>query len=150
MTVYKENRHSILISCSFSEALCEIIRWGQAPWWPKNSLMCFVRKSAGEVGLGTRYRQKVLLPFAPSWDVEVTDLTDRSITRHFLNGMFTGQESVSLRSRGSEVEVNYEMSYQVNGLLNRIFWPLVFRRLHDNNIEAILANLKKYLEGNIR
>jgi hypothetical protein len=142
----KENRHSVIVHCQFKEALAEIIRWGEAPWWPKNSLMRFTRQDLGPVQKGTRYRQKVILPFAPSWDVEVTDVTAFSTTRRFLNGLFCGQETVRLQSEGETIKVFYAMIYEVNGIFNKILWALVFRRLHDNNIETILANLKDFLE----
>ena len=146
MTICKENYHSVLIACAPKQASSEIIRWGEAVWWPKNSLMRFEREGAGEVKVGTRYRQKVLMPFAPSWDVEVTRLADSGITRRFLNGMFTGEETVALKPSGPGIEVSYRMSYSINGSLNRVLWPLVFRRLHDRSIEEILANLKEFLE----
>ena len=142
----RENRHAILVSCRLSEAIPEIIRWGEAPWWPKNSLMRFVRQDQGSVRPGARYRQDVLLPLAPSWDVEVERITAESITRRFLNGMFEGGETVSLKENASGIEVDYVMNYRVKGTFNRILWNLIFCRLHDANIEAILSSLKKFLE----
>jgi len=142
----KENNHSIIVHSKVKEALAEIISWGESSWWPKNSLMRFVRQGPRLVEKGTRYRQEVLLPFAPSWDVEVSSVTDLSITRRFLNGMFSGQETVSLKGQDPAVTVFYKMTYEVNGILNKILWVLIFRRLHDRNIEAILASLKSFLE----
>ncbi len=142
----KENRHTILISCSRADAVPEIIRWGEADWWPKNSLMRFTRSDKGPVVVGTRYRQEVLMPFAPSWDAQVQDLSDSGITRRFMNGMFEGSETVSCGENASGVEVVYLMRYRVRGILNWLLWNPVFRRMHDANIEAILANLKEYLE----
>ena len=108
--------------------------------------MRFVRQGSGPVQKGVRYRQEVLLPFTPSWDVEVSQITAWSITRRFLNGMFSGQETVSLKGEDSAIAVFYKMIYEVNGILNKILWTLFFRRLHDKNIKAILANLKSFLE----
>lgn len=146
---YRENRHVILIKARPGEVLTEIIRWGEAAWWPKDSLMSFFRPLKGAVELGTRYRQKVLLPFAPSWDVEVTALSDKGITRKFLNGMFSGQETVSMKEGLGGVEVNYLMHYRVNGAANSALWTLLFNKLHDRNIEAILKNLKEYSEKSL-
>ena len=140
------NRHAIAIKCDGNALLKEIVLWGEAEWWPKKSLMRFERLTEGEIKNGTRYRQSVLLPFAPSWDVEVGDLNKNSITRAFLNGMFSGSETISFLPAHSGFEVCYEMRYEVRGFLNRILWRLVFRNLHDQNIEAILHNLKEYLE----
>ena len=108
--------------------------------------MTFKREGSGAVQAGTRYRQKVLLPLAPSWDVEVTSITQDSITRKFLNGMFTGEETVNLHPKAQGLEVQYLMHYQINGVLNNVLWKLMFERLHNSNIEAILQNLKKDLE----
>ena len=140
------NFHSIVIHCSLEEARPEIIQWGEARWWPKNSQMSFVRKTKTPVEKGTRYQQKVLLPFAPSWDVEVVALGEQSITRQFLNGMFRGSETVSIEPFGPDSEIRYIMNYQINGLLNKILWSLVFERMHNKNIEAILSSLKEFLE----
>lgn len=145
---YHENRHAVLIKARPGEVAAEIIRWGEAAWWPKDSLMSFARSLKGPIELGTRYRQKVLLPFAPCWDVEVTALSGKGITRKFLNGMFSGQETVSMKEARDGVEVNYFMHYRVNGALNKALWALLFKKLHDRNIERILINLKKYLERN--
>ena len=146
MSIFKENKHSILVHCLFQEAYPEIVLWGEASWWPKGSLMRFVRKDSGPVAMGTRYRQQVLLPFAPAWDVEVGGLDAGSITRQLLNGMFSGSETISLEPAGPEIEIRYVMRYQINGVINKVMWPLVFERLHNRNIEEILSNLKKYLE----
>ena len=146
MSSLKVNKHSILIKAGFQPALLEIIRWGESPWWPANSLMRFNRQDKSPVQKGTRYRQLVLFPFAPSWDVEVTSITGSSITRRFLNGMFYGEETVSLRIEKDGVIVDYVMNCAVRGFSNKILWALIFRRLHDSNIEAILAHLKNFLE----
>lgn len=141
------NRHAIVIKCDDNALLKEIVLWGEAVWWPKKSLMRFERLTEGEVKEGTRYRQLVLLPFAPNWDVEVNGLSKNSITRVFLNGMFSGSETVSFLPTHFGFEVCYDMRYQVRGFLNRFLWRLFFRSLHDRNIEAILHNLKRYLEN---
>jgi uncharacterized membrane protein len=143
---YHENRHAVLIKARPGEVAAEIIRWGEAAWWPKDSLMSFFRLLKGPIELGTRYRQRVLLPFAPSWDVEVTALSDKGVTRKFLNGMFSGQETVSMKETRDGIEVSYLMHYRVNGALNWAIWVLFFKKLHDRNIEAILKNLKEYSE----
>jgi len=140
------NRHSIMVNCRPDVLLNEIILWGEAVWWPKNSLMRFERKTKGVIAPGVVYRQSVLLPFAPSWNVEVESVTKNSITRRFLNGMFRGFETISFKPASSGFEVIYEMHYGLHGFFNKIMWPLIFRKLHDNNIEAILKNMKRYLE----
>ncbi len=142
----RENRHSILVHCSEEALVPEIVAWGEAPWWPRGSLMRFVRLTDGPVGVGTRYRQEVRLPFAPSWDVAVTAVGPYSITRSFLNGMFTGSETLSARQEPGGMRVVYEMDYEVRGMVPRALWVLILRYLHDANIRRILKNLKRYCE----
>ncbi|MFH1692266.1 MAG: hypothetical protein ABIC68_06875 [Candidatus Omnitrophota bacterium] len=140
------NKHSIIVASSPSEAFVEIVRWGEASWWPKASLMSFKRQTQGEIREGTVYRQKVMLPFAPSWNAEVKKLTDSSITRMFFDGMFEGCETVGMAARADGLEIVYEMHYRLKGVFNRLMWSLIFNKLHDQNIEMILRNLKEYLE----
>ena len=143
----KPNRHSIIVKTVDARGLREqIILWGEASWWPGKSLMKFERLTQGRVESGTRYRQRVLLPLAPAWCVEVTSLTERSITRTFLDGMFRGFETVSFSPHENGFKVAYEMNYEVQGLANRCLWPVFFRRLHDRNIEEILKSLKAFME----
>lgn len=142
----KINRHSIVIASGPQEAFKEIVRWGESSWWPEKSLMCFKRQTQGEVQEGALYRQQVMLPFAPSWNAKVEKLTDSSITRVFSDGMFDGHETVAMAARANGLEVVYEMCYQVKGVFNRLMWRMIFNKLHDQNIEMILRNLKEYLE----
>jgi hypothetical protein len=144
--VFEENKHSIVVRSDPATARFEILWWGEAFWWPKKSLMRFVRLTERPVQKGTRYRQEVLIPFAPVWDVEIENITDTSVTRRFLNGMFKGFETVSIAALRGSVEINYRMHYEVQGFLNRLLWQLFFQKLHDNNIEMILASLKEFLE----
>jgi len=144
--VFNENRHDIVIKSDPASVRNEILWWGEAAWWPQNSLMRFVRLTERPLRKGTRYKQEVTIPFAPSWEVEIDSLTDTSITRRFLNGMFAGFETVSFIDRAGNVEVSYRMHYECQGFLNRFLWLFVFQAMHDKNIELILASLKAFLE----
>jgi hypothetical protein len=153
------NTHTVAISAAPEKVYPQIIQWGEAPWWPKKSRMRFIRTRGETIQEGTRYRQRVLLPCAPSWDVEIQGVTPRSITRAFLNGMFLGYETVSVSpagppagpqagpQAGAGTQVLYEMHYQVRGFFNRMLWPIAFEKMHDANIKAILKNLKSFVEG---
>jgi len=141
-----ENRHGVLVHSAPQAVFPEIVAWGEASWWPRRSLMRFVRLTDGFVGAGTRYRQEVRLPFAPSWDAKVTAVTMTSITRTFLNGMFNGFETVSLRPQAEGTFVEYRMCYEIKGAANCVMWFLAFRYLHDANIRRILKNLKRFCE----
>ncbi|MGE5280538.1 MAG: SRPBCC family protein [Deltaproteobacteria bacterium] len=140
------NRHAILVHCPPAQVVPEIVTWGEAGWWPRGCLMRFIRLTDGPVAAGTRYRQQVRMPFAPSWEAQVTEVTAQSITRSFLNGMFSGSETVCVREEAGAARVTYAMTYEVRGAVNRVLWPLVLRRLHDANIRRILENLKRHCE----
>lgn len=147
MRALELNTHTVTIGAAPDKVYPEIIRWGEAGWWPKKSQMRFIRVGGAGIQKGTRYRQQVLLPLAPSWDVEVEEVTPRSITRAFLNGMFEGYETVSVSPVGAGTHVLYEMHYRVRGFFNRMLWPVVFEKMHDANIKEILKNLKNFIEG---
>ena len=139
------NHHFILIEAAKELVAPQVILWGEAVWWPKNSSMKFTRLTPGDIRVGTRYRQKVLLPFAPSWEVEVTGLiADHEIERTFLNGIFKGKETVSVQERSNGTKVDYRLQYQLRGLVNTILWPGIFSKMHDQNIEMILNALREY------
>lgn len=102
---------------------------------------------APSIQKGTIYRQKVLLPFAPSWLTIVTEIIEKkSISRKFLNGLLEGQETISVSPCDERLKVEYLMNYKIKGRLNNFLWRLFFNKMHDNNIRLILDNLKEYLE----
>jgi len=144
----KLNHHFILIEAPADLIAPEVILWGEALWWPKNSSMQFIRLTPTEIQVGTKYRQKVLLPLAPMWEAEVTGLIPgKEIERTFLNGIFKGTETVTLEERYNGTKVEYAMHYEVLGILNQILWQLFFQRLHDQNIEMILKALQDYVSN---
>ena len=143
---YQLNHHFILVDAAKELVAPQAILWGEALWWPKNSSMKFTRLTPGDIRVGTRYRQEVLLPFAPSWEVEVTGLiTDHEIERTFLNGIFKGKETVSVQECSNVTKVDYRLQYQLRGFINTILWPMVFARMHDQNIKMILKALQEYI-----
>lgn len=139
-----QNHHFVLIEAPEKIVGPEIILWGEASWWPPKCSMRFTRKTISKLAIGAEYEQRVV-PVGPHWDVRVTKLIpDREIERTFLNGMFRGKESVSIEGRYNGTKVNYLMQFEVKGPINSILWGLVYRRLHDKNIELILSALKDY------
>ena len=139
------NYHFVLIEAPEEIVGPEVILWGEAPWWPQKCSMRFIRRSIGKLALGTEYEQRVV-PLGPHWNVRVTRIVpDREIERSFLNGMFRGKETVKIEGRYNGTKVNYLMQFEVKGILNKILWVLLFRRLHDRNVEMILVALKNYV-----
>jgi hypothetical protein len=142
------NHHSIEIKASPAEIFKELLTWGESAWWPAGSPMRYTRLTEGEIGVGTRYHQKVHVPFGPEWDVEVTSISqDREVSRKFLNGMFRGVEREYIIPGRTACEVHFLMDFEVAGAVNRLLWNLIFRKKHDDNIGTILKALKGHLEG---
>lgn len=140
-----QNRHAIFIAAAAPKVFKQVVLWGEAEWWPKNSLMRFVRKSGGEIKVGTIYRQQVRLPFGPQWDVRVSEIIpDRKVGRKFLNGIFKGKEWVEVKTQSSGSRVDYVMAYEINGAINNLLWKIFFQRLHDRNLELILKSMRDY------
>ncbi len=145
---FQENKHEVVIDTKDrQEVFRQIVLWGEANWWPKNCLMKFIRLGNDKIQKGTMYRQKVLLPFAPSWLTFVTDIIENtSISRKYLEGLLSGQETVSIMPLNDKLKVEYNLNYKISGRINAILWRACFRAMHDKNIRLILNNLKSYLE----
>jgi len=141
------NHHSIQVTAPADAIFRELLVWGESEWWPEDTPMRYTRLTGGDVGVGTRYHQKVHVPFGPEWDVEVVSVVEgESVTRKFLNGMFSGTEKVYITKAGANNEAHFHMDFEVVGAVNRLLWDKVFRGKHDENIVKILAALKGYLE----
>src|ERR1700688_2561696 len=86
------NHHSVIVKAPPENIYREVLSWGESGWWPKESPMRYMRLSGGSsIVPGTRFRQKVHVPFGPEWEVEVISATPhREVSWQFLAGMFTG------------------------------------------------------------
>jgi len=142
------NRHQISISTNNKQQLFEqILLWGESSWWPKKSLMKFLRIGDGPIVVGTLYRQKVMLPFAPTWCSLVTNINQPvSVCRRLLAGFLAGQEEIKIVESDNFFLVVYSLEYSIEKIFYRWLWKIIFERLHNYNIELILKNLKDYLE----
>ncbi len=149
---FKTNHHFIFVEAPLEFVAPEAMKWGEASWWPKKCLTTFQRTSdAGEVVQGTRFHQRVNLPLARGWDVEITQIDPHKIIeRTFLNGMFSGCEQVKLEWRYNGTRVDYDLCYSLRGFWARLFWPLFLKKLHDANIKMILAALKDFSENQFK
>jgi uncharacterized membrane protein len=142
------NHHFVEIKAPLEKIFEEIVLWGESSWWPEESPMKYSREGKGEVKVGTIFHQKVDRPFAPEWGVEVTAIVPgREVSRKFINGMFRGTDRVYIIPNRGFNEVHFLMDYEVAGMLNRILWTRIYRRMHDDNIKLILRSLKASLEG---
>ncbi|MCR4336587.1 MAG: SRPBCC family protein [Candidatus Omnitrophica bacterium] len=122
----------------------EAMLWGESAWWPKNSLTHYIKEMPGDLKVGTRYKQIIHKPFAPSWTVEITKfIPNRLIERKFVNGMFKGYELLIIGERANGTRVDYELHYKIRGLFNMILWPYYLRKQYDMNAKLIMSALKE-------
>ena len=143
----KINQHKVWVNAPRDIVFAQVLCWGESSWWPKKSLMRFVNLS-GQLEVGTVYRQKVGLPFAPSWESKISKIEPKSkVRRDFVSGMFKGSfEEVCVEPQDKGCLVEYNMRYQVLGKVNQVLWRLAFEKLHNKNIEMILKSLKGFCE----
>ena len=143
-----QNRHEISINTTNKEeAFRQILLWGEASWWPKKSSMKFTRIGRGPIVQGTLYRQKVMLPFAPSWCSVVTNINQGvSTSRKLFEGFLDGQEEIKIVQGNNSLSAVYCLEYSIPNFVYRWLWKIFFESLHNYNIELILNNLKGYLE----
>lgn len=137
-----------IIASSPQSIFEELLIWGESSWWPKKSLMQFINLS-GKREESSVYLQKTRLPLGPSWHTrnEVIDPQSLHIRRIYLDGMFEGFEELSVEKlKDNAFKAVYKFSYHIKGLINKIMWNLMFKRLHIKNIDLILGSLKRYLE----
>ena len=127
----------------------ELLTWGESNWWPQGSLMRFINLT-GEINEDTVYLQKVSLPCGPCWHTrnELIDHKKLRIKRVFLDGMFQGYEELHIKpGEAGIISIVYTFHYQIKGIVNRIVWDVLFKKLHKDNITSIFRALKKYMEG---
>lgn len=139
----------ITVAASREKVFQEVLLWGESVWWPKNSLMQF-KNLTGRIEKGTVYKQKVKLPFGPSWHSRNVEINREEcvVKRQFFNGMFVGFEEIRVLSKDKKevCQVRYEFNYQVRGRINFIFWQVLSKSLHIKNIDLILKTMRNYLE----
>ncbi len=139
--------HFVFVEVPMEVVAPLVIQWGESPWWPaKGCSIQYIRKTPGELQMGTRFRQRILKPLAPGWDVEVAQLIPgRHLQLKFLNGPLRGYEDIKLEWRYNGTRVDYELHYQTRGLVNKVFWPIYCQKIYDNSIKVVFATLKEYI-----
>ena len=142
------NHHSVIIRAPQEKIFREMLSWGESEWWPKESPMRYTRLMGGSGTVpGTRFRQKVHVPFGPGWEVEVISATPhREVSWQFIEGMFTGVYRVYIIPGEDVCELHFLMDYEIAGPINRMVWRFFSLGQHDRNIMLILNSLKDYAE----
>ena len=139
-------RQEVIIAAKRGRIFKELFIWGEAEWWPKKSLMQFVRLNSKTEGI--LYLARVKLPFGPHWHIqnEIVDEAAGRIKRVFLDGIFRGFEELQIVPYEGYFKIIYTFCVRIEGFLNQLIWKSLFRRLHINNINLILVYLKLYLQ----
>ena len=124
----------------------EVTTWGEASWWPKDCLWKYTRQTDGDIRVGTQYVIKINKPSAPDWKAEVTQLLpSRLIERTFTKGMFKGFERVILEEKSNGTRIDYELHFQLRGLVNILLWPFFLKKQYVATIKKVLEALKQYI-----
>ncbi len=124
----------------------EVIAWGESSWWPSPCLWKYIRLTEGPIRVGTQYTIKINKPSAQDWSAEVSQLLpNRMVERVFTKGLFKGFERIMLEERANGTRMDYELHFQIRGILNLLLWPLVLRRQYLNTIKKITGALKSYI-----
>ncbi|OGX28064.1 MAG: hypothetical protein A2787_07330 [Omnitrophica WOR_2 bacterium RIFCSPHIGHO2_01_FULL_48_9] len=139
--------HFVFLEMPIELVAAAVMPWGEAPWWPtKGCSIKYVRKTPGDLQVGTKFRQKILRLLAPSWDIEVAQfIPERQLQFKFLNGPLKGYEDIKLEWRYNGTRVDYELHYQPRGLLNMIIWPILGQKNYDNSIKVVFAAFKEHI-----
>lgn len=123
----------------------ESLLWGEASWWPKNSLIRFRRTSQQELGVGATYEINLNFPIPQKSVAEVTQYEPgRLVVRTFKEGFFKGSESVRAEERANGTRVEYEMRYMVSEPVKKIFWDLFLRKSYIAAINKVFLSLQAH------
>lgn len=139
--------HFVLIEAEPQIVGAQIRLWGEARWWPANCSLKFVRKTLGDVDVGTRYTIKLqgIVPF--SWEAEVSKLIpEREIEKILVKGVIEGRENIIVEGRYNGTKVSYYLHYHIDGLLDNLLWRLIWKPAYNKNIKMALEALKKFAE----
>lgn len=144
-TKLSENRQFVFIEAPIELVGPEVVLWGEASWWPKDSAMQFVKTSPGDVGVGTTFEMKLVKPIKHAWKAEVTRfIPGQLIERTFKTGPFKGYELVYAEERSNGTRVEYELHYTIPGPFDLLMWNLFCKKMHEASITKILEALKAF------
>ncbi|MFA5260699.1 MAG: hypothetical protein WC450_05670 [Candidatus Omnitrophota bacterium] len=123
-----------------------ILLWGESDWWPASGSLNFLKTTAGDVALGTRYDFKLNGFMAPAGVSEITQYEPRQIMeRTFRRGFFAGYEVLQISERSNGTRIDYEMHYQVAGFVPYLLWNLLYKKKYVRAIELLLDALKQHV-----
>ena len=121
-------RHFVFIEAPVDKIWPEIVKWGEAEWWPGKCAIKFTREGHGDIEEGVSYIQEILLnnfskfvqKKSPKWKTRITKLENNlMIERTFFGGMLKGNEVVRLGERANGTRIDYALNYKVVGSLNK-------------------------------
>jgi|GEM_PF-1517394 len=138
--------HFVFVEVPIEVVWPEVSLWGQAEWWPKKSAIKIIPIGSGDLEIGSKFRYKIQGLLLPSWQAEVTQLVPENlIERTFLNGPLKGYESVKLEWRYNGTRLDYELHYRARGLIYKIIWPLLEKKIYNVSVKQVLEALRNYV-----
>lgn len=138
-------RHFIFLEVPFEAVSKEAMLWEQGVWWPKRGGLQFKRLEDG-LQEGTRFKVSVRGLLPKSFEVEVARFVPgREIHFLFKKGMLNGVQVLRLEDRSNGTRVDYELSYEIKGPINKMLWGLLYQKTWDTSTALILESLKNYL-----
>jgi len=140
------NHHFVFVEVTKEHVWPEVVQWSESAWWPKECSMKFSRGPQENIQLGTEYTLKVKALLGPTCLLKISRLVpDSEIERTFIKGLIKGFEIVKIEESSNGTRIDYEMTYEIKGLVNKILWAFFYEKLHNANIELILKALSDYL-----
>jgi len=139
-------RHFIFVEAPIEVIGPEVMQWGEAVWWPKEMPLGFTRVSAGDLAVGSVYKQKIGKGrLSLSVEVEVTKFESNTLMqRTFKKGILKGYEVIRVGERSNGTRVDYERHDDIVSPMNKILWAVFYQKHYDATIELALRKLKDH------
>lgn len=144
----KVSRHFVFIEAPLDFVAPEVMPWGEAPWWPKHCAIRFTRKTPGNLAVGTQYYVSLSKGLGLGALVEVTEyIPNREMTLTYQKGFFSGCEIIRLEERYNGTRVEFEHYLVVRDIINRLRWPIFYKKEFEHNVGLIMNALKEYVSA---
>ncbi len=124
----------------------EVMQWVKASWWPKRSTLRFILVNDESLKIGAILKQQMKGLLPQTFGLEVTKFVhERLIELSFKKGMLKGYQVIKVEERANGTRIDYDMFYQVKGLISKFFWAFFYRKAYENSVKLILLSLKNYV-----
>jgi len=141
-------RYFIFVEVPAEQVYQEVLLWDRSEWWPKNSVLKIIRLGDGQPEQGMQFKMYLILPFLFLNHLELNSLVpQQELNFIFVKGSLKGSQVIRIEARSNGIKVEYELSYQIQGLLNKIFWAMFWGPIFAKGIQGIFNSLKKHIVG---